>query len=98
MPHLIDAALAAQTSALRQHFTQTVLPLWRGPGFNAAMQLPYEAVRADDGTPLPIARYRAMACARQMFVFSQAGDKTHASRLFHALCRHFRDERHGGWL
>lgn len=98
MSNSIDAALAAQTTALREHFTQLVLPLWRGPGFNAAMQLPYEAVRADDGAPLPVARYRAMACARQMFVFAQAGDKAHAERLFHALCRYFRDEHHGGWF
>lgn len=93
-----EAAIAAQSAALREHFTLTVLPIWRGPGFNAAMELPYEAVSADDHAPLPVARYRAMACARQLFVFARAGDAAHAERLFHALCRHFRDTRHGGWL
>ncbi|MCM3267104.1 AGE family epimerase/isomerase, partial [Streptomyces thermoviolaceus] len=48
--------------------------------------------------PLPVTRYRAMACARQLFVFAQAGDTAHAATLFDALCRHFRDPRHGGWI
>jgi mannose/cellobiose epimerase-like protein (N-acyl-D-glucosamine 2-epimerase family) len=94
----IDTAIAAQASLLRAHFVQTVLPLWRSPGFNAAMELPYEALRAEDHTPLPVTRYRAMACARQLFVFSLAGDAPHARRLFASLRRYFRDERHGGWF
>lgn len=94
----IDASIAAQTAALREHFTQTVLPIWRGPGFNTAMQLPYEAVSERDHAPLPVTRYRAMACARQLFVFSLAGEAAHAERLFHALGRHFRDARRGGWF
>lgn len=89
------SALAAQ---LRRHFAQIVLPLWRGPGFDRALQLPFEAVAPDTQTPLPATRYRAMACARQLFVFSQAGDANHAHTLFAALCRHFRDPRHGGWF
>jgi mannose/cellobiose epimerase-like protein (N-acyl-D-glucosamine 2-epimerase family) len=93
-----DAAIAAQAAVLRAHFAQTVLPLWRGPGFNPAIELPYEAVRAEDHAPLPVTRYRAMACARQLFVFSLAGDATHAQTLFASLRRHFRDERHGGWF
>ncbi len=93
-----DAAVAAQTAALRSHFAQIVLPLWRGQGFNASMQLPFEAVQADDQTPLPVGRYRAMACARQLFVFSLAGDAAHAGTLFASLRRYFRDERHGGWF
>jgi hypothetical protein len=98
MPLSTDATAAAQAAALRAHFTRTVLPLWRGPGFDSAMQLPYEAVSAEDHAPLPVTRYRAMACARQLFVFSLAGDATHAQTLFASLCRHFRDERHGGWF
>ena len=93
-----DAALSAQAAAVRTHFAQTVLPIWRGPGFNAAMQLPYEAVAPDTHAPLPVTRYRAMACARQLFVFSQAGDAAHAARLFEALCRYFRDDKAGGWF
>lgn len=93
-----DAAIKAQAAALRAHFTQTVLPLWRGAGFNPAMQLPYEAMRAEDHAPLPVARYRAMACARQLFVFSLAGDAAQAQTLFASLCRYFRDERQGGWF
>jgi mannose-6-phosphate isomerase len=38
-----------------------------------------------------------MACARQLFIFSQAGDLTHAAALFTALCSHFRDAKRGGW-
>jgi len=98
MPISTDAAAAAQAALLRTHFTRTVLPLWRGPGFDSAMQLPYEAMRAEDHAPLPVTRYRAMACARQLFVFSLAGDATHAQTLFASLCRLFHDELHGGWF
>jgi mannose/cellobiose epimerase-like protein (N-acyl-D-glucosamine 2-epimerase family) len=92
------ASIADQATTLREHFARIVLPIWRGPGFNASLQLPFEAVSGDDHRPLAAARYRAMACARQLFVFSQAGDADHAGRLFDALCRHFRDPRHGGWF
>ncbi|PMS37457.1 mannose-6-phosphate isomerase [Trinickia symbiotica] len=98
MSNPTDAAITAQSAALSTHFTQIVLPLWRAQGFNASMQLPYEALRAEDQTPLPVARYRAMACARQLFVFSLAGDAAHAQTLFASLRRYFRDERHGGWF
>jgi mannose/cellobiose epimerase-like protein (N-acyl-D-glucosamine 2-epimerase family) len=92
------AAIAAQVAALHTHFEQTVLPLWRGPGFSPAMQLPYEAMHAEDYTPLPVTRFRAMACARQLFVFSLAGDPAHAQALFASLRKYFRDEHHGGWF
>lgn len=98
MPSAIDAATATQCAALREHFTQIVLPLWRGPGFNTAMQLPYEALRSDDQTPLLATRYRAMACARQLYVHSLAGAAAHADVLFDSLRRYFRDTRHGGWF
>lgn len=94
----IDAAVAAQTSALREHYAHTVMPLWRGAGYNAALRLPYEAVSANDQAPLPVVRYRAMACARQLFVFSLAGDAEHAHTLFDSMRRYFRDARHGGWI
>jgi mannose/cellobiose epimerase-like protein (N-acyl-D-glucosamine 2-epimerase family) len=93
-----NATAEAQAAVLYKHFTRTVLPIWRGPGFDSAMQLPYEAIRAEDHAPLPVTRYRAMACARQLFVFSLAGDATHAQTLFASLCRYFRDEHHGGWF
>lgn len=98
MPVTADAAIAAQCAALRAHFDQLVMPLWQGPGFNAAMRLPYEALSPDDHKPLPVARYRAMACARQLFVFSLSGNARHADTLFDSLCRYFRDPRHGGWF
>ena len=98
MPLATDTAITAEAALLRAHFAQTILPLWRGPGFNAALELPYEAMRAEDHAPLPVTRYRAMACARQLFVFSLAGDAPHARTLFTSLRRHFRDERHGGWF
>ncbi|SDF97337.1 AGE family epimerase/isomerase [Paraburkholderia phenazinium] len=88
--------LAAAT--LRDHFARVVLPIWRGPGFNQALKLPYEAVSADDHRPLPAGRYRAMACARQLFVFSQAGETAHAQVLFDALVHYFQDKRRGGWF
>jgi mannose-6-phosphate isomerase len=86
-------------ATLRDHFARVVLPIWRGPGFNTAMHLPYEAVSADAGhLPLPVERYRAMACARQLFVFSQAGEAAHAHVLFEALLHHFQDKQRGGWF
>ncbi|WP_322054565.1 AGE family epimerase/isomerase [Paraburkholderia bannensis] len=85
-------------ASLRDHYTRIVLPLWRGPGFNAALRLPHEAIDASGSQPLPDARYRAMACARQLFVFSQAGDAAHAHTLFESLRHTFRDRTHGGWF
>ncbi|MEX3933603.1 AGE family epimerase/isomerase [Paraburkholderia phymatum] len=85
-------------AALRDHFARVILPIWRGPGFNAALGLPYEAVAADGQTLLPVIRYRAMACARQMFVFALAGEMEHALRLFESLIHIFQDSKHGGWL
>ncbi|ACC73423.1 AGE family epimerase/isomerase [Paraburkholderia phymatum] len=84
-------------AALRDHFARVILPIWRGPGFNAALGLPYEAVAADGRTPLPVVRYRAMACARQMFVFALSGEMQHAQRLFESL-NLFRDSKRGGWF
>lgn len=92
-----SASTAALAALLRTHFTQVVLPIWRGPGFNAALGLPCEAV-GHDHRPLPAVRYRAMACARQLFVFSQAGDVAHADVLFDALRHYFHDTQRGGWF
>lgn len=93
-----DVSTTAQAATLREHFSHTILPIWRGPGFNASLQLPYEAVSAEDHQPLPVTRHRAMACARQLFVFSQAGNAEHAHRLFESLTRYFADTRKGGWF
>lgn len=85
-------------ASLREHFDRIVLPLWRGPGFNAALRLPYEALDAAGAQPLPVTRYRAMACARQLFVFSQAGDAAHSQTLFETLRHTFQDRARGGWF
>jgi mannose-6-phosphate isomerase len=53
---------------------------------------------ADGLTPTPPARYRAMACARQLFVFALAGEWQHADVLFASLLAHFHDAEHGGWF
>ncbi|MFM0341084.1 AGE family epimerase/isomerase [Paraburkholderia fungorum] len=100
MPSMNPSATStiALAATLRDHFNRVVLPLWRGPGFNTALKLPYEAVRAEDHQPLPAERYRAMACARQLFVFAQAGDAAHARVLFDSLTHTFQDTRHGGWF
>jgi mannose-6-phosphate isomerase len=100
MPSMNPAAAStiALATALRDHFTGVVLPIWRGPGFNTALKLPYEAVSAEDHAPLPAERYRTMACARQLFVFAQAGDTEHAKVLFDSLRHTFQDTLHGGWF
>lgn len=93
------ASTSALAAALRDHLAEVVLPIWRGPGFNAAMHLPYEAVSADAShLPMPVERYRAMACARQLFVFSQAGESAHAHSLFETLLHYFQDKQRGGWF
>ncbi|MBN3811045.1 N-acylglucosamine 2-epimerase [Paraburkholderia sp. Ac-20347] len=91
---------ATGAASLRNHFDRIVLPLWRGPGFNSALRLPHEALAVRDGhaAPLPDTRYRAMACARQLFVFSQNGDAAHAHTLFDSLRRTFQDRARGGWF
>lgn len=93
-----SASAVTLAAALRDHFTRVVLPIWRGPGFNAALNLPYEAVNATSHGPLPVERYRAMACARQLFVFSEAGEAAHAHLLFDALVHYFQDKQSGGWF
>ncbi|HEX3379536.1 MAG TPA: AGE family epimerase/isomerase [Paraburkholderia sp.] len=94
----LPASTTTTATALREHFADVVLPMWRGPGFNRALQLPYEALAAAAEQPLPVQRYRAMACARQLFTFSQAGDMEHARVLFDSLTHTFQDTDHGGWF
>lgn len=95
---LSDLSLTIQ--ALRWHFNEVILPLWCDAGFNTQMGLPCESLSGGAAQPLPAQRYRAMACARQLYVYSRTPDPAHArhaDRLFEALVRHFRDDRHGGW-
>ena len=98
------SSLSALFAEVQQHFMRVVVPLWQGPGWNAQMALPFEAVDAQH-QPLPPQRYRAMACARQLFLFSslighsavpEAGER--AAALFRSLQRHFHDAEHGGWF
>ncbi|APC16199.1 N-acylglucosamine 2-epimerase [Pseudomonas frederiksbergensis] len=94
--------LTALFATVQQHFQDVIVPLWQGPGWNAAMALPYEALDAEH-RPLPPQRYRAMACARQLYLFaSLIGDvpaaEERAAALFRSLQRHFHDAEHGGWF
>ncbi len=92
----VTPQLCALVSALVAHYDATVLPLWSGSGWNAAMRLPYEALDGKTGQPLPAVRYRAMACARQLYVFSLAGQAGHARTLFGSLRAVFGNGE-GGW-
>jgi mannose-6-phosphate isomerase len=95
-----DAALAALVADLRAHYQEVILPLWLGPGFNETLALPYESVSSAAGIPLPPKRYRAMACARQLFVFSLSdapAATAHGRRLFESLRARFGHPQ-GGWL
>ncbi|UZN51838.1 AGE family epimerase/isomerase [Cupriavidus cauae] len=84
-------------AALLAHYDTTVLPLWTGAGWHESIGLPYEALAGRDASPLPVQRFRAMACARQLYVFSrQPGGLAHADTLFAALRRRFADPE-GGW-
>jgi mannose/cellobiose epimerase-like protein (N-acyl-D-glucosamine 2-epimerase family) len=92
------AATSPTGATLKAHYERVVLPIWRGAGFNPAMRLAYEAVAGDGVTPVPPHRYRAMACARQLFVFAHAGDIAHANTLFDSLQTYFQDTKNGGWF
>jgi mannose/cellobiose epimerase-like protein (N-acyl-D-glucosamine 2-epimerase family) len=96
--HHPDASSITPSAALRDHYARVVLPVWRGPGFNAALGLAYEAVSPDHHAPLPVSRYRAMACARQLFVFANSGELAHAETLFASLRHYFQDKENGGWF
>ncbi|UVL56885.1 AGE family epimerase/isomerase [Pseudomonas sp. B21-035] len=103
MPDLRTAQpeLPALLAEVQAHFDQRIVPLWQGPGWNAEMALPFEALDPQQ-QPMPVQRYRAMACARQLYLFSsrieQPGASERAAALFRSLQRHFHDAEHGGWF
>ncbi|MGE8435766.1 MAG: AGE family epimerase/isomerase [Pseudomonas palmensis] len=103
MPDLRTAQpeLPALLDSVQQHFAQRIVPLWQGPGWNADMALPFEALDPQH-RPLPVQRYRAMACARQLYLFSsrieQPGAAERAAALLRTMQRHFHDAEHGGWF
>ena len=106
MPHACRSTFLPELTALfsnvQQHFLNVIVPLWQGPGWNADMALPYEALDAAH-QPLPPQRYRAMACARQLYLFSSLigvvdNAEGRAAALFRSLQRHFHDAEHGGWF
>ena len=66
----VPDSASAQTARLRDHFAHVILPIWQGSGFDHTLRLPFEAVDPATHAPLPATRYRAMACARQLFVFA----------------------------
>jgi mannose-6-phosphate isomerase len=94
--------LTALFASVQQHFQDVIVPLWQGPGWNADMALPYEALDAEH-KPLPPQRYRAMACARQLYLFSSLIGQVpaaaeRAAALFRSLQQYFHDAEHGGWF
>ncbi|RWA52986.1 N-acylglucosamine 2-epimerase, partial [Cupriavidus sp. UYMSc13B] len=93
----ISPELSQRVAALTAHYDATVLPLWTASGWNADLLLPYEALDGASAAPLPPARYRAMACARQLYVFSLAGDHAHADTLFGSLQAYFGNGE-GAWI
>ncbi|WP_455925282.1 AGE family epimerase/isomerase [Pseudomonas putida] len=98
---MLDHSPKATFTAVHEHFLKTIVPLWQGPGWNAELALPYEALDPQH-RPMPVQRYRAMACARQLYLFSglieQPGAREHAAALFRSLQKHFHDAEHGGWF
>ncbi|MCP1466988.1 AGE family epimerase/isomerase [Pseudomonas sp. S3E17] len=104
MPIAPSSAPQPSLNAVLTHFHTLIVPLWQGPGWNAELALPYEALDADHH-PLPPQRYRAMACARQLYLFASligepgaAFAEERAAVLFRSLQRHFHDAEHGGWF
>jgi len=104
-----SAATAAALASFDQYYDDVLLPMWLGPGWNAQAGLCYEALVVENGALVPAstARYRAMACARQLYTFARATrlSKRHhdlcadrAAARCHALDTRFRDSIHGGWV
>ncbi|ALM83413.1 AGE family epimerase/isomerase [Bordetella sp. N] len=93
----VDTSVLALVAGLRQHYSDVVLPLWRTTGYNPELQLPYEAVDSARLQVMPVTRYRAMACARQLYVHTMAGATEHAARLFDSLRKRFAHSE-GGWM
>ncbi|MEO1358575.1 MAG: AGE family epimerase/isomerase, partial [Pseudomonadota bacterium] len=102
-------AIAAALESFGRYYDDVLLPMWLGPGWNAQAGLCYEALIVDNGALVPAstARYRAMACARQLYTFARATQLSRrhrdlcaerAAALCHALDTRFRDTIHGGWL
>lgn len=99
----VPSSLVRAIDALVVHYDTTVLPAWTGAGWDAARQLAHEALDGASGQPRPDQRFRAMACARQLFVFARAGQLKHAGALFASLRRYFGgsgedSQDNGAWL
>ncbi|UFH49103.1 AGE family epimerase/isomerase [Pseudomonas sp. KNUC1026] len=96
-----QTSLPAVFQRVHRHFLEQVVPLWEGPGWNASLSLAYEAL-GRDLAPMPVQRYRAMACARQLFLFTclseREGAAERAATLFRSLDQYFLDASHGGWF
>lgn len=86
---------------VHRHYLDKVVPLWESPGWNPDLGLAYEAL-GRDRTPMPVQRYRAMACARQLYLFTaldrRDGAAARAATLFESLDLRFRDAAQGGWF
>lgn len=89
-------------SVLGRHFQKIIMPLWQSNGWNPTLRLPYESLGSVNGLPLPATYYRAMACARQLYIFSHEGTSgspiaARADELFASLLLYFSDSQ-GGWI
>jgi mannose/cellobiose epimerase-like protein (N-acyl-D-glucosamine 2-epimerase family) len=89
-------------SALGHHFQKIILPLWQSNGWNSDLRLPYESLDSASGLPLVAKYYRAMACARQLYIFSHEATSgstiaARADELFASLQFYFSDSQ-GGWI
>ncbi len=102
-------AAATALEAFAHYYDDVLLPMWLGPGWNAQAGLCYEALVVENNALVPAstARYRAMACARQLYTFARATQLSakhrdlcaeRAAALCHALDTRFRDTLHGGWV
>lgn len=94
---LASPTLSERIASLIAHFDTAILPAWTGPGWRADLRLAHEALDGATSQPLPDKRFRAMACARQLYVFATAGHLAHADTLFASLQHYFGDGA-GGWI
>ncbi len=89
---------------ITRYLVEGLLPLWAGPGRDAARGGFHERLNAER-RPLPLDYCRLTVCGRQLFVFSRAAGlgappeiQRVAHRIYEEMTERFWDRRHGGWL
>jgi mannose/cellobiose epimerase-like protein (N-acyl-D-glucosamine 2-epimerase family) len=94
-----SGGLGCAIGELDAHFSRHVVPYWLATGWNASLGLPHESLAEKGTQPKFTGQYRAMACARQLYLFSRIpAHHGHAAQLFESLRHYYYDAVDGGWF